>query len=87
MIIYRQEDMEKSFRVNFHGPLNITRAVLPRLRAKGKGTLLYVSSQAAWHADPSASGYCSSKFALEGKPTSKYEHGSMTDPLKALLNV
>ncbi|KAJ4218057.1 hypothetical protein NW759_008652 [Fusarium solani] len=61
-----QEDMEKSFRVNFHGPLNITRAVLPRLRAKGKGTLLYVSSQAAWHADPSASGYCSSKFALEG---------------------
>ncbi|RSL74565.1 hypothetical protein CEP53_000143 [Fusarium sp. AF-6] len=61
-----QEDMEKSFKVNFHGPLNITRVILPRLRAKGKGTLLYVSSQAAWHADPSASGYCSSKFALEG---------------------
>ncbi|KAM0215298.1 hypothetical protein ACHAQI_003081 [Fusarium lateritium] len=61
-----QEDMEKSFRVNFHGPMNITRAVLPHLRKKGSGTLLYVSSQAAWHADPSASGYCSSKFALEG---------------------
>ncbi|KAM0239562.1 hypothetical protein ACHAP5_008207 [Fusarium lateritium] len=61
-----QEDMEKSFQVNFHGPINITRAVLPHLRKKGSGTLLYVSSQAAWHADPSASGYCSSKFALEG---------------------
>ncbi|KAF5023472.1 hypothetical protein F66182_4472 [Fusarium sp. NRRL 66182] len=61
-----QEDMEKSFQVNFHGPLNITRAMLPHLRRKGSGTLLYVSSQSAWHADPSASGYCSSKFALEG---------------------
>ncbi|KAM0543980.1 hypothetical protein ACHAPJ_012004 [Fusarium lateritium] len=61
-----QDDMEKSFRVNFHGPLNITRAALPHLRKKGSGTLLYVSSQAAWHADLSASGYCSTKFALEG---------------------
>ncbi|KAF5253932.1 hypothetical protein FANTH_1257 [Fusarium anthophilum] len=61
-----QEDMEKSFQVNFHGPMNITRAVLPYLREKGSGTLLFVGSQASWHADPSASGYCSSKFALEG---------------------
>ncbi|KAG7406132.1 hypothetical protein ACKAV7_014976 [Fusarium commune] len=61
-----QEDMEKSFQVNFHGPMNITRAVLPYLREKGSGTLLFVGSQAGWHADPSASGYCASKFALEG---------------------
>ncbi|CVL07617.1 related to ketoreductases [Fusarium mangiferae] len=61
-----QEDMEKSFKVNFHGPMNITRAVLPHLRKKGSGTLLFVGSQAGWHADPSASGYCASKFALEG---------------------
>lgn len=58
--------MEDAFRTNFHGPLNITRAVLPKLRAKGKGTLFYMSSQAAWHADPGAAGYCASKFALEG---------------------
>ncbi|KAF4983857.1 hypothetical protein FDECE_17208 [Fusarium decemcellulare] len=61
-----QEDMDHSFKVNFHGPMNITRAVLPHLRKKGMGTLLYVSSQSAWHSDPSAAGYCSSKFALEG---------------------
>ncbi|KAM5520165.1 short-chain oxidoreductase [Fusarium oxysporum f. sp. phaseoli] len=61
-----QEDMEKSFQVNFHGPMNITRAVLPYLRKKASGTLLFVGSQAGWHADPSASGYCASKFALEG---------------------
>ncbi|KAF5561728.1 oxidoreductase yusZ [Fusarium napiforme] len=61
-----QEDMEKSFLVNFHGSMNITRAVLPYLREKGSETLLFVGSQAGWHADPSASGYCASKFALEG---------------------
>ncbi|RYP22087.1 hypothetical protein DL765_001846 [Monosporascus sp. GIB2] len=61
-----QRDMEDVFRTNFHGPLNITRALLPRLRSKGNGTLFYMSSQAAWHADPSAAGYCASKFALEG---------------------
>lgn len=61
-----QQNMEDAFRTNFHGPLNITRAVLPKLRAKGKGTLFYMSSQAAWHADPGAAGYCASKFALEG---------------------
>lgn len=72
----RQEDMDSSFRVNFHGPLNITRAILPRLRAKGKGTLLYVGSQAAWHADPSAASYCAAKFALSGTWTipASYPH-------------
>ncbi|KAM0264141.1 hypothetical protein ACHAQJ_000887 [Trichoderma viride] len=61
-----QQDMDLSLKVNLHGPLNITRAALPRLRAKNKGTLLYVSSQAAWHADPSAGSYCAAKFALSG---------------------
>ncbi|KAF7551210.1 hypothetical protein G7Z17_g5168 [Cylindrodendrum hubeiense] len=61
-----QQDLESSLKTNFHGPMNITRAILPKLRAKGKGTLLYISSQAAWHGDPSAAAYCSSKFALEG---------------------
>lgn len=64
--IYSQEDMESSFKTNFHGPLNITRAILPKLRAKGSGSLLYIGSQAGWHADPSAAAYCAAKFALEG---------------------
>ncbi|GKU08297.1 oxidoreductase yusz [Fusarium langsethiae] len=61
-----QEDMERSLQVNLHGPLNITRAILPHFKKRKSGTLLYVSSQAAWHSDPSASSYCASKFALEG---------------------
>ncbi|KAF9875875.1 short-chain oxidoreductase [Colletotrichum karsti] len=59
-----QEKTEESFRTNFHGPMNITRAFLPFLRKKGTGTLLYLGSQAAWHADPSAGAYCASKAAL-----------------------
>ncbi|KAJ4420472.1 hypothetical protein N0V82_004349 [Gnomoniopsis sp. IMI 355080] len=61
-----QKDLESVFNTNFHGPLNITRALLPKLRAKGTGTLLFMGSQAGWHSDPSATGYCSTKFALEG---------------------
>ncbi|KAK2599720.1 hypothetical protein N8I77_011452 [Diaporthe amygdali] len=61
-----QKDLEDVFKTNFHGPLNITRALLPKLRAKGTGTLLFMGSQAGWHTDPSATGYCATKFALEG---------------------
>ncbi|KAH9894564.1 NAD(P)-binding protein [Xylariomycetidae sp. FL2044] len=60
-----QEELEHVFKTNFYGPINVTKALLPRLRAKGSGTLLYMSSQAAWHADPSGTGYCASKAALE----------------------
>ncbi|RYP47894.1 hypothetical protein DL769_011264 [Monosporascus sp. CRB-8-3] len=60
-----QQDFESNMKTNFHGPLNITRALLPKLRGKGQGTLLFMSSQAAWHADPSAAAYCATKSALE----------------------
>ncbi|CCT75341.1 related to ketoreductases [Fusarium fujikuroi IMI 58289] len=59
-----QEDMEKSFKVNFHGPMNITRAVLPYLRKQRSGTLLFVGSQAGWHADPSAVECLSKELAI-----------------------
>ncbi|TEA22452.1 putative oxidoreductase [Colletotrichum sidae] len=49
-----QEELETCHRTNFRGPLNITRAFLPFLRKRGTGTLAYLSSQAAWHADPTA---------------------------------
>ncbi|CAG7566274.1 unnamed protein product [Fusarium equiseti] len=57
-----QEDMERSFGVNFHGPMNITRAFLPYMKKRRSGTLLYVSSQSAWHSDPGASSYCATNI-------------------------
>jgi short-subunit dehydrogenase len=59
--------MELCLRTNFHGPMNLTRAFLPHMRARGSGTLLYIGSQAGWHSDPGAGSYCASKFALEGQ--------------------
>ncbi|KAI5863628.1 hypothetical protein GGS23DRAFT_604674 [Durotheca rogersii] len=60
------KELEDVMKTNFFCPFHITQAVLPKMRAKGHSTLFYMSSQAAWHADPGASGYCASKFALEG---------------------
>ncbi|KAI1865066.1 uncharacterized protein JN550_008612 [Neoarthrinium moseri] len=42
-----QQDMEDIFRTNFHGPLNITRALLPRIRAKGKGAVECLAQELA----------------------------------------
>ncbi|KZL83246.1 short-chain oxidoreductase [Colletotrichum incanum] len=81
-----QEEMEACFRTNFHGPLNITRAFLPLLRERGTGTLVYLSSQAAWHVNVSAGAYCASKFALEGAvETLAQELAILAPGLKVLL--
>ncbi|KAI1215081.1 uncharacterized protein F4807DRAFT_455531 [Annulohypoxylon truncatum] len=80
------QELRDIFDTNFHGPLNITRALLPKLRAKNKGTLLYISSQAGWHADPGAAGYCGSKFALEGAVECLSQELAMFAPgLKVLI--
>ncbi|KAJ9144917.1 NAD(P)-binding protein [Pleurostoma richardsiae] len=80
------EDFERTMNTNFHGPLNITRAFLPYLRGKGSGTLLYISSQAGWHADPAASAYCASKFALEGAIECLYKELTLVAPaIKVLI--
>ncbi|TGJ80698.1 hypothetical protein E0Z10_g8068 [Xylaria hypoxylon] len=39
-------------------------SLLPKLRAKGKGILLYISSQAGWHADPGAVECLSQELAM-----------------------
>ncbi|RBR11273.1 uncharacterized protein FIESC28_09157 [Fusarium coffeatum] len=82
-----QEDMERSFKANFHGPMNITRAFLPYLKKRGSGTLLYVSSQSAWHSDPGASSYCASKFALEGTVECLAKELAIVAPFIKLLMV
>lgn len=66
MMAISVQEMEDVMKTNFFGPFNITQAILPKMRATGKGTLCYMSSQAGWHGDPGAAGYCSSKFAVEG---------------------
>ena len=52
--------------VNLRGPINMTRAALPALRASGRATIFNIVSTAAKRAWPNASAYHASKWGLLG---------------------
>jgi NAD(P)-dependent dehydrogenase (short-subunit alcohol dehydrogenase family) len=51
---------------NFFGPLNVTRAVLPVMRAQRSGQVITVTSLAGLIGQEFVAAYAASKFALEG---------------------
>jgi NAD(P)-dependent dehydrogenase (short-subunit alcohol dehydrogenase family) len=57
-------DTLRQFQANLFGPLNLYRAVLPYLRARGQGTLVTIGSMGAWYSLNSCNVYTSSKAAL-----------------------
>jgi NAD(P)-dependent dehydrogenase (short-subunit alcohol dehydrogenase family) len=60
------EEVERVFRTNVFGLLNVTRAVLPRMREQGSGHIINVSSLGGYQASPGFGVYCATKFAVEG---------------------
>ena len=50
---------------NFHGPLRVTRALLPHMRRRRRGRIIMVSSLSALVGLPGMSAYSASKAALE----------------------
>lgn len=52
--------------INFHGPMELIRLVLPRMRERQSGRIINVSSVGGMMAMPTMALYSASKFALEG---------------------
>jgi NAD(P)-dependent dehydrogenase (short-subunit alcohol dehydrogenase family) len=60
------EDFRAQVETNLFGPLNVTRAVLPVMRAQRAGLVVTISSTAGLIGQEFTSAYAASKFALEG---------------------
>ncbi|KPM43012.1 hypothetical protein AK830_g3538 [Neonectria ditissima] len=60
------EDIKRQFETNFFGALNLTSVVLPTMRRRRTGTVLFMGSIAGWHGVAAGGAYSATKFALEG---------------------
>lgn len=60
------DELERSLRVNLMGSVFTVQAVLPAMRARGRGTLVQVGSVAGRKAFPANAAYSASKFGLRG---------------------
>ncbi len=60
------EDFRAQVETNLFGPVNVTRAVLPVMRAQRAGLVVTISSTAGISGDAFASAYSAAKFGVEG---------------------
>lgn len=62
----RPRDVRALFESNLLGPLNLIQAILPAMRARGRGRILNISSGGGIMGVPWVGLYSATKFALEG---------------------
>ncbi|KAI0860837.1 NAD(P)-binding protein [Xylaria cubensis] len=60
-----EEDAKAEFDTNVWGTLRVCKAILPRMRQRGSGTIVQISSVLGLAVLPALGMYCASKFALE----------------------
>jgi len=61
-----REALEKQFQVNVFGWHELTNLVLPSMKARNEGRIIYISSVLGFVAMPFRGPYVASKFAIEG---------------------
>ena len=59
-----EDEWQKQFNVNVFAPMALTRAVLPGMIERGRGTVVNISSVSGVMPTPFAGAYCASKAAL-----------------------
>lgn len=60
------DDLRRTMETNFFGVWNMTKAVLPHMRAAGSGRIISVTSVGGLLGQPFNEAYCAAKFAVEG---------------------
>lgn len=60
------EEVRRVYETNVFGLLNVTRAVLPAMRARRHGHVINISSLGGYRSVAGFGVYCSTKFAVEG---------------------
>jgi short-subunit dehydrogenase len=66
LVDFSQEEIGRALRVNIEAPIRITRELLPPMRERDAGHLVYISSLAGKVATPRSSLYSATKFGLRG---------------------
>ncbi|WP_432546040.1 oxidoreductase [Kineococcus sp. SYSU DK004] len=61
-----EQDVQRLFATNVFGPVALTKAVLPGMRSRRRGTIVNVSSIGAQICPPGSGYYAATKAALEG---------------------
>ncbi|WP_433269150.1 oxidoreductase [Actinosynnema sp. CS-041913] len=61
-----EAELREMLEVHLHGPVALTRAVLPHMRSRRTGAIVQMSSMGGQVVWPGFSAYCAAKFALEG---------------------
>ena len=63
---FLQEELTRALRVNLEAPMKMARALVPQMRERGSGHLVFISSLQGKAAFPRTSVYTATKFGLRG---------------------
>ncbi len=63
---FAPEEIERALRVNLEAPIRLARALLPAMRERGRGHMVFISSLAGKAPAPRSSVYNATKFGLRG---------------------
>lgn len=63
---FSRQQMESALRVNLTSAMVICRELLPRMRRRGQGRLVFIGSESALAAGKKGAIYCATKFGLRG---------------------